>query len=74
MNADVAQQINATIRKLAPEEQLRVLEYARSLEHRPQGTSGEVLAAASTGISAEDLDLMQKAIDEGCERIDSGDW
>lgn len=74
MNTSVSQQINAAINELPPTEQLRVLAYARSLVHLPHGTSGKMLASATCGISPEDLDLMQKAIEEGCERIESSDW
>ena len=74
MKTSVSQQINAAINELPPTEQLRVLAYARSLVHLPHGTTGKVLASAASGISADDLDLMQKAVEEGCERIESSDW
>jgi hypothetical protein len=51
------------------------LEFAKKLPHaKIKGVSGESLLSFSGQISIEDLDLMEKAIEEGCERIDLNEW
>ncbi|HEY1628618.1 MAG TPA: hypothetical protein VGF52_02095 [Tepidisphaeraceae bacterium] len=43
---------------------------------KPQGTLAEdfVAAARKLKFSTEDLDQMQRAIEEGCERVDPDGW
>lgn len=74
MTTDLSQRITATVEKLAADEQLRVLEYACSLVHRPTVAPGKKLAESAVGISRQDLDLMQQVIEDGCERIDASGW
>jgi hypothetical protein len=60
---------------LDTKEQRRLLEFAKKLPHaKIKGVSGESLLSFSGQISIEDLDLMEKAIEEGCERIDLNEW
>jgi hypothetical protein len=67
----IEQEIIEAIQKLDSENQRRVLEYARSLR-RPKGISGKEFLERTKDIhiSPEDLDLMQKAIEEEFERVD----
>jgi hypothetical protein len=74
MNVNVADEISETLKDLTPQEQLRVLEYARSLSRSPTGTPGRILTSAAAGITDKDLDLMRNAIEQGCERINPSDW
>lgn len=74
MSTDLSQKVTEVVENLAADEQLRVLEYARSLVKRPTGSPGKMLAASAVGISRQDLDLMQQVIEEGCERIDASGW
>ena len=57
---------------LKKDEQRRVLNYARSLH--PKGVSGNILADKDYGFEATDLEEMEKAIEEGCEKIDHNEW
>lgn len=74
MSIDLSEQIHAAILDLDPKVHPRVLKYLRSLSHRPQGTPLSAVVSVTIGISSDDLDLMQNAVDDGCERIDSGEW
>lgn len=59
------------IESLGPAEQRQLLEFAKQLSHdKPIGVPGKSLLSFAGTISVEDLDLMEKAIEEACERID----
>lgn len=60
---------------LTKKEQKRLLTIAKSFTHAPQrGRSGRQLIKFAGRISTADLDLMEKAIEEGCEVIDTDGW
>ena len=44
------------------------------IERAPKGSPGKDLLRFSGMIEKEDLDIMERAIEEECERIDSGEW
>lgn len=48
--------------------QLRVLDFAKALT--PKGVEGRKLFRFEGAISIDDLRLMSKAIEEGCEKVD----
>jgi len=55
--------------------QRRVLDFAHALAgSRPKGTIGADLLEFAGTFSAEDLDAMSAAIEEGCERVDEDAW
>lgn len=64
------------VNRLTPEQQRRVLSFARALSQvgEVRGESGASLIATIGMFGADDLDEMQRAIDEGCEGIDWGGW
>ena len=76
--ASIKKEILEELDDLNAEEQRRLLEYARKLPHsKIKGISGTSLLSAlsSSGeISKEDLELMEKAIEEGCETVDLNGW
>jgi hypothetical protein len=51
-----------------------VLAFVKNLVPATGGTSGKDLLKFSGTISQADLQLMAKAIEEGCERIDQSEW
>ena len=55
----------AQIDKLPRDLQVRVLDFVKAIT--PKGVEGKSLLRFAGSISAEDLQLMSKAIDEGCE-------
>ena len=72
------EQIEAQVRQLAPPQQERVLQFARSLTGNPSalppGAKLEDLMKFAGTIPREDLEEMQRAIEEGCEQIDHDSW
>jgi hypothetical protein len=47
---------------------------ASPIKPLPPGTPVEVLLALEGLFSPEDLDEIEKAIEEGCEQVEHGDW
>lgn len=62
----------AQIDKLPHDLQVRVLDIIKSLT--PKGVEGKSLLQFEGSISADDLQLMSKAIEEGCEKVDINEW
>jgi hypothetical protein len=62
----------AQLDKLPYDLQLRVLDFAKAL--MPQGIEGKSLLRFEGTISVDDLQLMSKAIEDGCEKVDIGEW
>ena len=62
--------------KLRPDQQKKVLIFAQSLseEEPPGGVPGEKLLSYAGCIDADDLEVMAKAIEEGCEKVDPNEW
>jgi hypothetical protein len=70
--AALEQEIIERLSKLNTEDQKRVLEFVRNLA-QPQGIPGESLIARAHEVNFDpaDLEEMSRAIEEGCERIES---
>ncbi len=60
--------------QLTAEQQDAVLQYVRSLKGTVQGTPGKDLMEFVGSISSADLELMKKAIEEGCEQVNTDAW
>lgn len=60
------------IDKLPHDLQLRVLDFVKALT--PKGVEGKSLLRFEGSIPANDLQLMSKAIEEGCEKVDISEW
>jgi hypothetical protein len=60
------------IENMPYELQIKVLDFAKQLQTgKLKGVKGKDLMQFVGTIDEEDLDLMEKAIEEGCERIDT---
>lgn len=75
----VAQTIETALReqlsRLPLEKQYRVLEFARSLAaSQVRGVPGKALLRYGGSIDHTDLDIMEQAIEEACERVDVDEW
>ena len=57
------------IDKLPHDLQVRVLDIIKALT--PKGVEGKSLLRFEGSISPDDLQLMSKAIEEGCEKVDA---
>jgi len=62
----------AQIDKLPHDLQVRVLDIIKALT--PKGVEGKSLLRFEGSISKDDLQLMSKAIEEGCEKVDINEW
>jgi hypothetical protein len=80
MNLDPAIQseLLSYIGQLPGDDQARVVEYARTLADKKKpllrGTPGKDLLHLAGTIPHDDLELMKRAIEEDCERIDWSEW
>ncbi len=62
----------AQIDKLPSELQRRLLDITKTLI--PKGVEGKALLRFEGAILANDLELMSKAIVEGCEKVNISEW
>ncbi len=62
--------------QVLPEElQWRVLEFTRALAiSTPHGVPGQQLVQFAGKIREDDLQMMQEAIEQECERVDRNEW
>jgi len=60
---------------LAAEDQRKVLDLARALAGgKTRGVEGKDLLPFTQGFSKEDLEVMRRAVEEDCERVDLSEW
>lgn len=70
MNQTLEEEILDQLDKLPPEQQRRVLDFARALASaKPAGKPGKELLAFGGAIEIAELNIMAQAIEEGCEKI-----
>lgn len=68
---EILQELNS----LPPDQQRRVLEFARELAlSRRRGTRGRALLRFSGSVTAEETARMSEAIEAACERVDPHEW
>ena len=67
--ASLERELHEQLSTLTPDQQRKVLEYARSLSEAPiRGVQGASLQRFAGTISDEDAREMKEAIEEGCGR------
>jgi hypothetical protein len=75
LNVDMKKEILDQLAGLGPDQQQKVLDFARALAvKRPIGTPGRDLLRFAGMIQSDDLDAMTQAIEEGCEQVDADEW
>lgn len=75
MAQNIERELTEQIRRLGNDQQRRVLDFARSLKPESgNGATGKALLAHAGAITTDDLAAMTKAIDEGCETVNSNEW
>lgn len=72
MSNILQREINNQIMHLDTQQQHKVLEFIRSLLSK--GRSGKSLIAFAGSISKTDLESISKAIEEGCEKVNTNEW
>jgi hypothetical protein len=73
MSQNIREQIVEQVDRLNAPQQRQLLEFARRLA-APVGVPGRELLRFSGSVDLGDLEAMQKAIEDGCEKVDSGGW
>ena len=71
-NAHIKENILNQVDKLPYDMQLRVLDFANSLS--PKGVKGGSLSKFRGSIPLGDLKLIERAIEEGCGKVDVKEW
>ncbi|WP_240610801.1 DUF2281 domain-containing protein [Ammonifex thiophilus] len=71
----IREEILRELDRLPPELQREVLDFARALASSvSEGTPGEKLLRFAGILTPEEAELMERAIEEGCERVDLSEW
>ncbi len=75
MDTPIVDKVIEQLKTLPQELQWRVLEFTRALaQSTPHGVPGRQLRRFAGTISPEDAELMRKAIEQGCEQVDTNEW
>ncbi len=72
---DVRDEIAAQIDKLPAELQVQVLHFLASLApSAPKGETGSAFRAISGSLDPLSANEIARAIEEGCEQVNAGEW
>jgi hypothetical protein len=72
---DVRHEIAKQVEALPPEMQEQVLRFVTSLSgSAPKGERGATLRQFASSLDSVSAREMVQAIEEGCERVDAGEW
>ena len=75
MSSTIKNRVIEQIENLPADLQQQVLIFIKSLQIKEQkGVAGKQLLDVAGGITLNDLKLMQKEIEEGCEKVDLHEW
>ena len=75
MSARTVDEILQQLRTLPDDKQQEVLRFVRELKASTlQGVPGQRILRFAGAIPKADLDAMRRAIDAGCERVDTDEW
>ena len=75
LNPSIEREIITQLSKLSPEEQQQVLHFVRTLiTSKPFGIPGKDLLRFAGAIESSDLQIMEQAIEEGCEKVNPNEW
>lgn len=75
MNTHLIDKVIEQLKNLPDELQWRVLEFTRALGvSAPPGVPGAQLLRFAGTIPPNDLQLMSRAIEQGCEQVDVNEW
>jgi hypothetical protein len=75
LNPSIEREIISQLSKLSPEEQQQVLHFVRTLmTAKPIGIPGKDLLRFAGAIEPGDLQIMEQAIEESCEKVNLNEW
>jgi len=69
---EISKNFERSLGQLSPYQQIKLLEFVESMISAKKN-KGDLLKFAGA-IEKSELDLMQAAIEDGCEKIDSHEW
>lgn len=71
----IEKELHEQIMRLKDDQQLRLLEFARSLSESPEkGVAGSALLRFAGTIEKDDIVTIGTAIDDGCEIVNPNEW
>lgn len=71
----IEKELHEQITRLKDDQQLRLLEFARSLSDSPvRGEAGKKLLCFAGTIEKDDIVTIGTAIEDGCEIVNSNEW
>jgi len=75
MSISIIDQVVEQLRAMPQPLQSQVLNFARTLaDSKIRGVPGQQLLRLAGAIPSEDLQLMEEAIELGCEQVDFHEW
>jgi len=75
MNVRIVEKVMEQLQSLPYDLQRQVLEFTRALALSvPHGVAGRQLLQFAGAIPRGDVELMQEAIEQGCEQVDTDEW
>ena len=75
MDISIIDKLIEQLKDLPQELQWRVLEFTRALAvSTPHGVTGVQYLQFAGTIPLDDIKIMQKAIEQGCEQVDVNEW
>lgn len=75
MSISIIDELIEQLRVMPHHVQWQVLEFVRTLvKAEVRGTPGQQLLRFAGSISADDLQLMDEAIEQDCEHVDINEW
>jgi len=70
----ITETIIEQVQELPEDLQYQVLSFIQSLRAPQKGIPGKNLLPFAGSIAPEDINAIEKAIEEGCEHIDTNEW
>ncbi len=75
MKSSIVEKVIEQLQFLPQELQWRVLEFTRTLAvSNPHGVAGAQLLRFAGAIPMNDIQVMRKTIEQGCEQVDTDEW
>jgi hypothetical protein len=75
MDISIVEKVVEQLKSLPQDLQWRVLEFTHALTiSTPRGAPGAHLIRFAGTIPLDDINIMQQAIEQGCEQVDADEW
>ena len=75
MNPAIEKELHEQLDLLTVEQQRQLLDFARALaQTTPNGKPGQTLRRFAGTIPPDDLAVIARAIEDGCEQVNTDEW